>query len=402
MNGLGTQPTTEVKLPSSKQVAKAYKVNIRTARRYLKQRTILKIGRKPKMDEIDLLAFLNRYLVENLDATQAEMADFLFQRTGKRLSQQAISWTLKKHNISHKKINYHYSEQLNHTEKIKHFLDVVLPSLPQPYILALDECGFKLNEAPRYGYSRQGFRANYRKPGQGREHHTLILCVQNINKQAVISYKLIKNEKKKIKDEKTRKEKIKKGTNALAFYNFLKDMELPTNETYYLLLDNSPIHYTTKELEKLGLSIEELARQKNIMLIYLPRYSPELNPVEEIFNVIKGYIRKLKPRTEEELRIAVEKIIAILNQQDLTKYFQDCFNYSGKERKKEKDWNNKKRSTWWAWNGKIPDPQKLFTGSLVYPSWRWMKLGARPTLDKMRSAVGRVKKHFEESLKLSI
>jgi hypothetical protein len=85
------QPTTEVKLPSSKQVAKAYKVNIRTARRYLKQRTILKIGRKPKMDEIDLLAFLNRYLVENLDASQAEMAEFLFQRTGKRLSQQAIS-----------------------------------------------------------------------------------------------------------------------------------------------------------------------------------------------------------------------------------------------------------------------------------------------------------------------
>ena len=201
--------------------------------------------------------------------------------------------------------------------------------------MALDECGFKLNEAPRYGYTRQGFRANYRKPGQGREHHTLILCVRNINNQAVISYKLIKNEKKKIKDEKTGKEKIKKGTNALVFYNFLKDMELPTNEKYYLLLDNARIHYTTKELEKLGLSIEELARQKNIILVYLPRYSPELNPVEEIFNVVKGYIRKFKPRTEEELRTAVEKVIAILNQQDLTNYFKDCFNYTDKARIKE-------------------------------------------------------------------
>jgi hypothetical protein len=91
MKELETQPTTEIKLPSSKQVAKAYKVNIRTARRYLKQRTILKIGRKPKMNEIDLLVFLNRYLVENIDVSQAEMADFLFERTGKRLSQQAIS-----------------------------------------------------------------------------------------------------------------------------------------------------------------------------------------------------------------------------------------------------------------------------------------------------------------------
>jgi len=390
------------KLPSSKQVAKAYKVNIRTARRYLKQRTILKIGRKPKIENINIIVLINRYLVENNDASQAEMAEFLFERTGKRLSQQTISWTLKKYNISYKKINYYYSEQLDHTEKVKHFLDVVLPSLPQPYILALDECGFKLNEAPRYGYARQGFRANSRKPGQGREHYTLILCVQNINKQAVISYKLIKSEKKKIKDKKSSKEKIQKGTNALAFYNFLKDMELPTNETYYLLLDNSPIHSTTKELEKLGLSIEELANQKNIVLVYLPRYSPELNPVEEIFNVVKGYVRKFKPRTEEELRIAIEKVVGTLNQQDLTNYFKDCFNYTDKAKKKEKDWANKKRPTWWAWNGKIPDPQKLFTGSLVYPSWRWMKLGARPTLNKIRSVAKRMENCFEESLKLSI
>ena len=79
------------KLPSSKHVAEAYKVSIRTARRYLKQRTVLKIGRKPKIESINILVLISQYLVENPNASQAEMADFLFQRTGKLLSQQAIS-----------------------------------------------------------------------------------------------------------------------------------------------------------------------------------------------------------------------------------------------------------------------------------------------------------------------
>jgi len=58
----------------------------------------------------------------------------------------------------------------------------------------------------------------------------------------VVCYKPIKNEKKKIKDEKTGKARIKKGTDAIDFYNFLKGIELPTGEKYYLLLDNSSIH----------------------------------------------------------------------------------------------------------------------------------------------------------------
>ncbi|MCE8162604.1 MAG: hypothetical protein I3273_02490 [Candidatus Moeniiplasma glomeromycotorum] len=209
------QKPPKLKLPPQECLAEEFGRSTRTIRRFLKNRPILKIGRKPKIESINILILINQYLVKNPDATQAEIAEYLFELTDKWLSQQAISWTLKKHNISRKKINYNYSEQLDHTKKVKHFLDIVPPSLPQPYILVLDECGFKLNEAPCYGYSRQGFRANHRKPGQGREHPTLFLCVRNIERQAVVSYKLIKNERSK--------ERKKKGTDALDFYNFLKD-----------------------------------------------------------------------------------------------------------------------------------------------------------------------------------
>ena len=62
------------------------------------------------------------------------------------------------------------------------------------------------------------------------------------------------------KDKKTGKVRIKKGIDALDFYNCLKNTNLPTNEKYYLLLDNAYIHSTTKKLMKLGLSMEEFLK----------------------------------------------------------------------------------------------------------------------------------------------
>lgn len=83
------QNSVTTKLPPQEHIAQGYKVSIRTARRYLKRRVILKIGRKPKINYLPI--FLNKYLVDNTKATQAEIAEYLFEKTGKHLSQQAIS-----------------------------------------------------------------------------------------------------------------------------------------------------------------------------------------------------------------------------------------------------------------------------------------------------------------------
>jgi hypothetical protein len=70
-----------------------------------------------------------------------------------------------------------------------------------------------------------------------------------------------------------------------------------------------------------------LLTSKNIEPRYIVASNPYLNPIEEVFNVIKQYVRRQKPTTEEELRIAVSKIISILQEQDLTKYFKDCLDF---------------------------------------------------------------------------
>jgi len=46
---------------------------------------------------------------------------------------------------------------------------------------------------------------------------------------------------------------------------------------------------------------QELIEKNGAKLIYLPPYSPDLNPIELAWNKIKQYLRKQRPRTVDTL-----------------------------------------------------------------------------------------------------
>lgn len=236
------------------------------------------------------------------------MADYASQKAGQKVSRYTILRILKKFGITRKKLTNHYSEQVRHTKtKIKR----IITRLSRLYTLALDECSFHLNEAPRYGYSHKSSRANYKKPGKQGNNHTLILCIQNVANKGVIHYEL-----------------IEKGMKTENFHNFLTNLQLPKGKIHYLLLDNLSVHRAKKSCLDLNLTtIKELLESKRIKPIYLPSYTPELNPTELCFNFVRQQVEKNKPRTFEELKLIIDKIINILNQQDLTQYFRHCSEY---------------------------------------------------------------------------
>jgi len=286
-----------------------------------------KRGRKRIMCEdcFLLLLFLTNSPKHNTK-TQEQKSDYIAEEKGHHYSQQVLSYNLRKYSeFTGKRATKRYSEQ--DLEEIWNFLKKYSWVYFLPNCLAVDEFSVHPGETSRVAWSRRGCIAEVKQKGKKGPNYTLILCVRNVEKGAVVSSKLFKNEKKKIKDKKTGKVKIKKGTDAVDFYNFLKNIELPSlpnNEKYYLLLDNSKIHYTTDELEELGLSMEELAREKNIELVYLPRYTPEINPIELCFNTTRHFTENLPTDTEEELEKSVDKIIDMINQKPLTKYFRHC------------------------------------------------------------------------------
>jgi len=81
---------------------------------------------------------------------------------------------------------------------------------------------------------------------------------------------------------------IKSGTNSqydfLEFFTYLCDEVLCPGD--YLVMDNCAIHVADETANY----ILELAKAADIKMIFLPKYSPELNPCELIFSQVKNYL----------------------------------------------------------------------------------------------------------------
>jgi len=56
-------------------------------------------------------------------------------------------------------------------------------------------------------------------------------------------------------------------------------------------------------------------------LIYLPPYSPDLNPIEQLFAKLKALLRKAAARTVEALWTAVGALLSAFNPDECTNYF---------------------------------------------------------------------------------
>jgi transposase len=81
-------------------------------------------------------------------------------------------------------------------------------------------------------------------------------------------------------------------------------------------------------LDKLGAHrprrVRELVEAKGCELLYLPSYSPDLNPIEEAFAKVKHLLRKIRARTKEALIEAMGRALAAVSAQDARGYFVHC------------------------------------------------------------------------------
>jgi transposase len=70
--------------------------------------------------------------------------------------------------------------------------------------------------------------------------------------------------------------------------------------------------------------IRELVEERGAELIYLPPYSPDLNPIEEALSKIKHILRKIGARTKEALIEAMGRALAAVSARDVRGFFVNC------------------------------------------------------------------------------
>ncbi len=86
-----------------------------------------------------------------------------------------------------------------------------------------------------------------------------------------------------------------------------------------VVLDGLGAHRTEK--------VRGLIEARGADLVFLPSYSPDLNPIEEAFGKTKQLVRKAGARTREALVEAIARALAAVTPQDTA----GCFVHAGYE-----------------------------------------------------------------------
>lgn len=110
---------------------------------------------------------------------------------------------------------------------------------------------------------------------------------------------------------------IKGATDAEAFEVYVEHFLAPTlSEGQVVVLDGLGAHRPRR--------IRDLIEQKGAELVFLPTYSPDLNPIEEAFSKIKNILRKLAARTHEALVEAMSGALSEVTPWDAAGWFDHC------------------------------------------------------------------------------
>jgi len=84
------------------------------------------------------------------------------------------------------------------------------------------------------------------------------------------------------------------------FVSFLRKMrEANPEKRIVIILDNFRTHHARK--------VREEAEKLNISLVYLPPYSPDLNPIENVWKSVKRAVSEKSPLNIKELKETIAK-----------------------------------------------------------------------------------------------
>lgn len=104
------------------------------------------------------------------------------------------------------------------------------------------------------------------------------------------------------------------GTNTETFLFFVREILVPALwKGAVVVMDNLNVHTNQLVIE----AIESVGAK----VLFLPTYSPELNPIEMLWSKLKAFLRKVKPRTRVDLDTSFSCFIASLQEKDLLGYF---------------------------------------------------------------------------------
>jgi transposase len=164
-------------------------------------------------------------------------------------------------------------------------------------LVFVDEMGTNTSLSPMYGWSKKGERAHCSVPRNRGKNTTVLSSMSAQGMGPSLA--------------------VEGATTSAVFEAYVERVLAPTlRRGQVVVMDNLSAHK--------GERVKELIEGRGCELVYLPPYSPDLNPIEEAFSKIKGLIRKAEARSREALLEAIGAAISALSAQDACGFFEHC------------------------------------------------------------------------------
>ena len=110
---------------------------------------------------------------------------------------------------------------------------------------------------------------------------------------------------------------VEGATDTDVFEAFAGTVLAPTlNPGDMVVMDNLSPHKAPRTIR--------LIEQTGAQVLFLPAYSPDLNPIEKMWSKVKEFLRAAKARTEEALWAAIAAALKAVTPQDAIGWFASC------------------------------------------------------------------------------
>jgi len=161
----------------------------------------------------------------------------------------------------------------------------------------VDEMGSNTSLSPLYAWSLRGQRARAKAPRNWGKNVTLLASITAQGVGPCLA--------------------VEGPTTREVFEAYLERVLAPTlRPGQVVVMDNLSAHK--------GGRVREIVQGRGCELLYLPPYSPDLNPIEQAFSKVKGLLRKAESRTREALIEAMGRALDAVSARDARGFFGHC------------------------------------------------------------------------------
>ena len=164
-------------------------------------------------------------------------------------------------------------------------------------LVFVEECGTHTSLAPVYGYSRRGERVHLKVP-RNRGKNTTLLASMSVEGMGECLA-------------------VEGATTKVLFEAYVERVLAPSLRAgQVVVMDNLSAHK--------GERVRESIEARDCKLLYLPAYSPDLNPIEEAFAKVKALLRRAAARSREALVETIGAALDAISAQDAHGFFGHC------------------------------------------------------------------------------